>query len=45
MKYAIIEDRIVVAVFMYENQRDICCTELMCEYPSRCFTTMQFKEV
>ena len=45
MKYAIMEDRVVIAVFKYESQRDACCTELMVMYPKRWFRSVTVKEV
>ena len=44
MRYAITEDQVVIALFMYEGQRDECCITLMEMYPERWFKSTTVKE-
>lgn len=44
MMYAIMEDRVVIALFLYEGQRDECCVHLMEMYPERWFKSTVVQE-
>lgn len=44
MKYRICEGALVLASFMFESDRDVCCTYLMEMYPERVFRSTTLRE-
>jgi len=45
MRYAIVQDSIVVAVFAYKWQRDVCCVQLVKLFPEGIWRSITVEEV